>query len=302
MSSIGTNGNINDDLLKENINSIEGLNEKVNEINYDLTIKVDGYEFQISSLGKVTSKKMEDNISIDILVNEFKEGKAYITIIFETTDGISEIQNLTENTKIDCNGETYITIEHLMEKEKTSIFNIVSTLGTEIKKEIKFDYIEEISYTFGDTTDEYDGISGKYEEIAIPYTGYYRLEVWGAQGGSGGNGGYSSGYVKFEKEEKLYVYVGGKGLDRAYVGSNYQPGGFNGGGNSGIPSYYSSLGRVCDALGSGGGATDIRKVKATEGNWYDVNHENWETDESLLSRIIVAGGGRSLWTEKLEEV
>ena len=55
MSSIGTNGSINDDLLKENINNIEGLDKKVNEINYDLTIKVDGYEFKISRLGKVTS-------------------------------------------------------------------------------------------------------------------------------------------------------------------------------------------------------------------------------------------------------
>ena len=45
--------------------------------------------------------------------------------------------------------------------------------------------------------------------------------------------------------------------------------------------------------GSGGGATDIRRVKATEGKWYDEAHEDWIKDKSLLSRIIVAGGGRT---------
>ena len=103
-------------------------------------------------------------------------------------------------------------------------------------------------FTFGDKTEEYDGISGKYEEFTVPYTGYYRLEVWGAQGGSGaglglgGKGGYSSGYVKLQKGEKLYVYVGGKGHDAVAKVSTYVEGGFNGGGNSGIPSYYTPQG------------------------------------------------------------
>jgi hypothetical protein len=50
--------------------------------------------------------------------------------------------------------------------------------------------------------------------------------------------------------------------------------------------------RLC---GSGGGATDIRKIKASEGSWYDLEHESWAEDKSLQSRIIVAGGGRRIW-------
>ena len=46
-------------------------------------------------------------------------------------------------------------------------------------------------------------------------------------------------------------------------------------------------------FGSGGGATDIRKIKASEGSWYDLEHESWKEDKSLQSRIIVAGGGRT---------
>ncbi len=55
MASIGENTNLDKALLKENINKIDGLHSKVNEINYDLTIIVDGYEFKITELGKVTS-------------------------------------------------------------------------------------------------------------------------------------------------------------------------------------------------------------------------------------------------------
>ncbi len=135
--------------------------------------------------------------------------------------------------------------------------------------------------------------SGTEQRFQVDTTGVYKLEVWGAQGGSGGNGGYSSGYVQLQKGEEIYVYVGGKGLDTANVGANAQKGGFNGGGDSGIPSYYSSLGTICGAFGSGGGATDIRRIKASEGSWYDVEHEDWSKDKSLLSRIIVAGGGRT---------
>lgn len=39
------------------------------------------------------------------------------------------------------------------------------------------------------------------------------------------------------------------------------------------------------------GATDVRLVQATSGTWYDTSHTSWETDQSLLSRIMVAGGG-----------
>ena len=90
--------------------------------------------------------------------------------------------------------------------------------------------------------------------------GFYRLEVWGAQGGSynstllGGKGGYAKGEVKFKTETKVYVNVGGT--------STTTEGGCNGGGSVKI------------AKTAGGGGTDIR-IK----------------QNSFLSRIIVAGGG-----------
>ena len=109
--------------------------------------------------------------------------------------------------------------------------------------------------------------TGDYQEFEAPYTGYYKMECWGAQGGSyggtGGKGAYTSGNIYLKKGEKLYIYVG-------QTGENLQTATYNGGGSSGTLYY----GRA------GGGATDIR---ITLGDWNDF--------DSLKSRIMVAAGG-----------
>ncbi|RFU61208.1 glycine-rich protein [Peribacillus glennii] len=114
--------------------------------------------------------------------------------------------------------------------------------------------------------------TGAVQEYTAPYTGTYKLEVWGAQGGShylpwryqpGGYGGYAKGDIRLTAGETLYVYVGEEGS---------KSGGWNGGGNGGSEDE-SGMG--------GGGGTDIRLISATS-----------PTDPvSLNSRIIVAGGG-----------
>ena len=65
-------------------------------------------------------------------------------------------------------------------------------------------------------------------------TGKYKLEVWGAQGGTtqgytGGYGGYSYGETFINKEEELYVAVGGAGVGATVQGQSLA-GGYNGGG------------------------------------------------------------------------
>ena len=103
------------------------------------------------------------------------------------------------------------------------------------------------------------------------YPGEYKLEVWGAQGGSynttyvGGKGGYSYGTLTLTETTTLYVYPGGKGTDGTTSGTF--SGGFNGGGQS-----YSESTNL--AMSAGGGASDIRIGT-----------------DSLYARVIVAGGG-----------
>lgn len=109
------------------------------------------------------------------------------------------------------------------------------------------------------TITEYDyDYTGSEQVFIAPASGTYKLETWGAQGGvyaykgtiSGGYGGYSSGFVKLSKGEKIYINVGGKG-SITKLRNTMVNGGYNGGGLG-----YSYEGDDRGA-GSGGGATHI---------------------------------------------
>ena len=122
--------------------------------------------------------------------------------------------------------------------------------------------------------------TGDYQEFVVPETGYYKVEAWGAQGNSSatygianaGKGGYTSGSVKLNAGEKLYIYVGSGGIVS-------DQGGYNGGGHSGT---YTTAGS------GGGGATDIRYFGSTTPNEQDLA---WNSTLGLRSRVMVAAGG-----------
>ena len=104
---------------------------------------------------------------------------------------------------------------------------------------------------------------GEGETYTVLKNGTYKIELWGAQGGTGNliaPGGYTSGNIYLTKGEKLYFFVGQSANARATA--------FNGGGG------------CYDSCYGGGGATDVRLVN---GSWNEV--------KSLKSRIMVAAGG-----------
>lgn len=104
--------------------------------------------------------------------------------------------------------------------------------------------------------------SGKVQTVKLP-PGKYRLEVWGAQGGYrssssyGGLGGYAKGEISLDDKTDVFLYTGGSGNTGGVNG------GFNGGGKR-------------SSYNGGGGASDVRIGT-----------------DSLLARVIVAGGGGS---------
>lgn len=109
--------------------------------------------------------------------------------------------------------------------------------------------------------------TGDVQTFTVKNTGDYKIELWGAQGGTygvvtGGKGAYTSGIIHLTAGDILYFYVGGQ--------PNNGTGGYNGGGNgSGNGQYF-----------GGGGATDVRLVNG-----------EWNDNASLISRIMVAAGG-----------
>ena len=103
-----------------------------------------------------------------------------------------------------------------------------------------------------DKTFDYTGSEQTY---TVKLDGKYKLEVWGAQGGSynseyyGGYGGYSVGTIELKKNQMIYVYVGGQGTILT-DNSDYIPGGFNGGGRG--------ANKDANVIStSGGGATHV---------------------------------------------
>ncbi len=125
--------------------------------------------------------------------------------------------------------------------------------------------------------------TGGSQQFVVPVSGTYKIELWGAQGGTtddkhvGGKGAYVSGEIELKSNQKLYIYVGGTTED--------QSGGYNGGGAGGAYVNYGY------GLG-GGGATDIRLVGEETGDF-----------ASLKSRIMVAagGGGGALYSSSTGE-
>ena len=134
------------------------------------------------------------------------------------------------------------------------------------------------------TTEWVFDYTGSEQTFIVPYTGIYKIETWGAQGGSysttyyGGYGAYSTGFINLSKNNRLYVNVGGAGVGSTASRSSYQ-GGYNGGGR-GVDDPNNSGDRGL-AGSSGGGATHIARES---GLLSSLNN-------SLNNILIVSGGG-----------
>lgn len=175
--------------------------------------------------------------------------------------------------------------------------NIVTTGGSP-EKAVQV-LVKQAGKPLGWTTKDFD-YTGSVQEVTLP-KGRYKLQCWGAQGGNvtgayaaiGSKGGYSEGIITLTETTTLYIYVGGKGTDytsdKAQTSTALLNGGWNGGGAAVETTYYDDgiiLGKSFPR--GGGGSTDIATVYSSVG-WYEGR--TTRTQASLLSRIIVAGGG-----------
>ena len=156
--------------------------------------------------------------------------------------------------------------KHIKNNSGTIIINVSGT-----KYNISYNKVDVVGKT------KNFSYSGRYNLFKTKYDAKYKIELWGAQGGSvnetyhGGFGGYTKGNITLNSNKKLYVFVGSQDSYTATGGN----GGYNGGVNIYTPN--DGEGRI------GGGATDIRTYVSSDGAW--------DNDLSLKSRIMIAGGG-----------
>lgn len=129
------------------------------------------------------------------------------------------------------------------------------------------------NYSDGEMVVYQSTLTENIDEVTLGTPGKYKLEAWGAQGGSvdgveGGKGGYSSGIIEIDKSTKVFVGVGGAGSNISLEG------GYNGGG----AVIKTEKGATQGA--TGGGATHI---SLDDGKLSEC------TDNEKV--LIVAGGG-----------
>lgn len=180
----------------------------------------------------------------------------------QTIAGNNSFVSPTGSSETGHSGNGYCRIT-VIECKNTALY---TRINNSMKKATAFYFKLNNNKMYGVGSANYNGSVMNFDytgsvQTATLTPGAYKLECWGAQGGTysgciGGYGGYSKGTITLTKTTTVYISVGGAGS------SSSTAAGFNGGG-TGISS-----GR------GGGGATDVRIGQ-----------------NSLYSRVIVAGGG-----------
>ena len=150
-----------------------------------------------------------------------------------------------------------------------------------------------------DNTWDFDYTGGE-QTFTVPTTGTYKLETWGAQGGSinetyyGGYGAYSSGEINIKNRDILYINVGGSGqkftypssVDASVANEIKAYGGYNGGGNG--LGYWTSSPGAKQFNTSGGGVTHIAKTSGLL--------STLEAQKNKIFIVASGGGGAQYFT------
>ena len=202
--------------------------------------------------------------------------RGYVFGYNDSLNGIRSAKDIAIDYEMPTESISYYTTDHSLDpvsnyaKEGNGHVNI-TYLGDTVEGVCEYGQVYPINY------------NGDEQIFDVPCTGNYKIEAWGAQGGSystsiyGGFGGYATGEIELQAGAMLFVNVGGQGT--SCTGNYcYAYGGYNGGGNS--RSYYN-----CDyyssVVGGGGGATHIATTSGVLANL--------ENNQDAI--IIVAGGG-----------
>ena len=143
----------------------------------------------------------------------------------------------------------------------------------------------------------FESINGEQTFIA-PISGTYKLEVWGASGGTvsqsyrGGYGAYSTGDIHIDENQVLYINIGGVGEVTSSAIGQIAQGGYNGGGSG--ANYSLQAGRVA---GGGGGATHIAFVSGKLASLEKYKGSLSDDGKYYVSNdiVIVSGGGGGSW-------
>ena len=214
---------------------------------------------------KVTnnSSNYDAEVTVNCKLRDNAEAK-YTSIKNELENNATKV--LAKET---LNGTLTVTLNKTSAEEVTEEY--VCTLEVNAVERDELGYAGPTEWTFAYT--------GEEQTFIVPTTGSYKLETWGAQGGSystyrGGFGAYSVGSIYLVKNTKVYINAGGTGtIGKMTSSAIVTSGGYNGGGANTSNQYGYGT--------TGGGATHIATSSGLLSSF----------EKNLNSLLIVSGGG-----------
>ena len=229
------------------------------------------YNNECSNVFKVDAKAPVVTVSKEIISNV----KYAVVEVDENGSGIKSVTNNEGLTLDHIDGNKYY---YVLSNLLLYSFTVTDNVNHSVTESI------DLCTDLIGTVSQFNFVKSSQEFIAS-CPGQYVVEAWGSSGGIGssyptnisgqGKGAYTKGNVILNANDRLYIYTGEAGTVTSYSGLTKQYG-FNGGGYANV--------RPTDTggsnLSSGGGSTDIRTVTG-----------NWNNDNSLRSRVMVAAGG-----------
>ena len=271
-TTIGTNLNGTYYLFVRRIQNTEGINSMLGgvlvNVGSDSYQRFGPYKFDNVKPTWKFSQRTNTNTTgkdqLESLVNAYKEDTVTITItgtdlnhksssltknnikiLIGGVDYTSQLTTTLSTAKNINNGVSYtLTIKNITQKGALSLVIDANTLtdeagNTNAQTTINTGIITNTCTVADGTSWDY-AYTGGPQNFKAPCAGTYKIELYGAQGGTsrGGKGAYTAGNLAMIRNQTLTVSVGGKGGDSGN-------GGYNGGG-AGV------------GQGGGGGATDIR--------------------------------------------
>ena len=271
--------------LNDNIAEYEDIKTVGNFVYIYVDDLVESNYLRSTVVDPKTKVAVTDELFYTIKVTYETENKPYIYELFEEKIGYDSLGPVINITNLSSTTEFTLTDDFMLSGYSCTTSNIVEPTYVEVsgtsyagvcgfasegtyylwaKDTSNNITIEPLVLTSNDFCAYLPGdivktfaYTGSVQEYSVPCTGTYKLEVWGAQGGSyvvtGGAGGYAYGNAYLLKSTNLYIVVGGAGNAASGTREVAVSGGYNGGGSGRTSGAYDKT-WYCS---SGGGATHI---------------------------------------------
>lgn len=184
-------------------------------------------------------------------VSDYNDSTFVYSHVIDKNSATAEVEAIPwdDGARVEVKGAGYIGDEGKIIQIKVSKDGVENTL-----------YQIDVTKTNAKSTNNFS-YSTSPRTYTVPVSGWYKIETWGASGGTtqgdykkiyGGNGGYASAEYKLEAGDVITVWTGGAGSSGRTAGTHY------GGKGTSRRKKFLFITNWYHNVGGGGGATEVR--------------------------------------------